>query len=218
MDDEPPPGATIPDRLSAIDRRVSALEARPGRRVAGRMAEVRRARRRFTLLDAMIVVAFAALGALPCRVVAGAIGDVSWGGTSRENLMTALIWFKVVTTPIALAASAATFALRLNQPRPALARVLRQPGAIAMGVATLGALVILAETLLFGVLADHMDGDVVLMSLYYGSALIGMVVVGVRVGLALGGRRRPVADWVDGLGRGLSWFWMITGPVLLFIA
>lgn len=119
--------------------------------------------------------------------------------------------------PCLAAWTVAAFVLRLRRPRPAFPILMRQPGAVATLVVLL--LVLLAGA--FGVLAwvvkaglNHygipISGGAPLdVILFFGSFLAGSGVTGAWLGLALSGRRRTEAGWIDLMGRAVGTLWIV---------
>jgi hypothetical protein len=88
--------------------------------------------RRFTLIDAMVLIAATALALVPIRY-----GD-SFGLLESIPSTSALEWLSFfaygsywILTPLLVAWSLALWALRFRQPRPRLRRLFRQPGMTA---------------------------------------------------------------------------------------
>jgi hypothetical protein len=47
--------------------------------------------------------------------------------------------------------------------------------------------------------------------------MAGAATAGGWVAIRLAGRPRPSADWIDRLGVGIGWFWILIAPVCLWI-
>jgi hypothetical protein len=170
--------------------------------------------RRFTLGDALILVAALAVGCALAR-----LAYLEWRQQyGRRPIPTAYRLSASIELGQALAfwmVTALTLAywpLRLRRPRPTLGRVMRQPGATACGMAPF----FLAELLLLA--ARDGDGSIPMLGIAgLGSLFTG---TGVAVGWSLGwwwGPARAEPGWIDAMGRALGACWMIL-PVVFFLA
>lgn len=104
----------------------------------------------------------------------------------------------------------ALFLMRLRQPRPALRRLIRQPGAAACGAVSLClAWKTLLLVLMLGVPQPHYLVQVYLGD---GDAIVpwaAPAVAGAWFVLALSGRWRADRSWLDRLGRAIGASWLI---------
>lgn len=165
--------------------------------------------RRFTITDGLILI--------------GALGLAF--GLARAVLVRPGLWSPwlaglVVCVGLLVAGTPALFLLRLRQPRPSLRRLTRQPGFVALLVATsLLALALLTTGLLAlvrlarqgmparpGVAPDPIWWLGVLS--HFGP-LIGAAVAGAWVLLLCSGRRRPAQGGFDALGRLIGTAWIV---------
>lgn len=187
-------------------------------------------RRRFTLLDAMIVVGSAAPAFAVLRATdetgewLGLLADLIKPELWRVQLDTFAYLVPLMLTPLAVSATLDVLALRLRKPRPGRRRLARQPGFAACLATALAGLVGAAFTLarmlveLLGVTANNggvkpastsWDDPFDWLDLFAHSAmpLGGFGVVVAWAGLALAGIGRPEPGWVDRMGRlvGLAW-------------
>jgi len=182
--------------------------------------------RRLTILDGAVLVAATGLALAIAR---GAVGAARTTGEAALVLIPALL----------TCATAAVLALRLRRPRPDLRRLTRQPGAVAVLAASaalaVGALPIAAAAIVRLVRMSQASPAVVLGAvsvpvsgfepgwatwltgpLFHLTRLVGVAVLGAWIVLALSGRRRPEASWIDALGRLLGAFWIAAFVVHLF--
>jgi hypothetical protein len=182
--------------------------------------------RRFTLLDAMIVVAAVALAIAATR---WKYAGYAWfwnfhregwtPGASLRRLATAAAF----ALPTLFAATVAVVLARLAPPRPPLRRIARQPGSTACGMALLA---IAAETV--GFVARQIEHryswaqyqnwietagalgifttDVLIRSTY----AVSYAILATWTLLALGRQVRTERSWVDRTGRALAVTWMLT--------
>jgi hypothetical protein len=189
------------------------------------------AQRRFTLLDAAVLIAATAVGLSIYRAAELekqrlALFDVSafrpvWGWRGA-------VWDMRADSerilPLLLPWSIALLTLRLLRPRPRVRRLAQQPGLVASVCATL-AFGLLATWLVLpagsgravpGYLEDNFDYWFPTPHLWalpdafragYAAPLVSFTILGGWVGLALSGRWRPEPSWIDGVAQlvGLLW-------------
>ncbi len=169
-------------------------------------ATSRHSGRRFSLLDAMALIAAAAAGlALDCIVWFDT--DVWIHGTAKDFRDLASRGF-VLSAPPAAMWTVTTLALALRHPRNRLRRLLRQPGTAACAAATsalvLGVVLviraILGNGLVFSSARPMIMGVLPIMA---GSAVTGVWGVSIPTG-----GFRYASDWIDRLGRLLGLYWM----------
>jgi hypothetical protein len=186
--------------------------------------------RRFTLLDAMIVVATVALALAATRWKYA--GFAWFWGLDREGWTPGAVLRRTVTVaafalPGLFAATLAVVLARLARPRPPLRRVALQPGSAACATALLA---IAAEAVAYaarqayywlgrgkfledfrrwldymGVLGAFTT-EVLIRSTY----AVGYAVAATWVVLALGRRCRPERSWIDRAGRAVAVAWIVT--------
>lgn len=176
------------------------------------------ARRRFTLLDAMVMVAFMAVGCLAYREIGPVIGQISWADLPFSRFVAAAMLAPVLVSPIALSLSLAVITLRFLRPRPPLSLAWRQPGILGVGFVAAVVLLVapchfLTRSLLFG-----MGGsDLYYFSWCAGTKHAGIGGLGIMLTLRLTGALPPRGDWVDGLGRVLSWYWIVASLLAVVV-
>lgn len=189
-----------------------------------------RSTRRFTLLDAMILLAATAIGVQGLRVIwdgttlGAMVRNRAGRWTPREVL--ALAPHAVnAAAPVVAAWSAALLALRFRRPRPSRRRLGTQPGAVACAAAVLGLTLIALDGLLGRAVAASSEGTpwlAVATGLDPWRALsmatidfrngAGLMVAGAWLALALGRRRRPEPSWIDRAGRAAGVYWLLMIP------
>ncbi len=102
--------------------------------------------RKFTLFDAMVIIAATAVGFVPIRYLYDEIlvnsGPEDW---TLESIYVFAMLASTLTAPILITWSAALWVLRLRKPRPKLWQVYRQPGMIACTVILTGTLIFLIK-------------------------------------------------------------------------
>lgn len=176
------------------------------------------ARRRFTLLDAMVMVAFLAVGCLTYREIGPAIGQISWSDLPVSRVVMSAMVAPLLASPIALSLSLAVVTLRFLRPRPPLSLALRQPGILGVGFVVAVVLLVapchfLTRSLFFGM----GRADLYYVSFIAGTKYAGIGVLGVMLTLRLTGALPPTSDWVDGLGRALSWYWIAASLLAIVV-
>ena len=161
--------------------------------------------RRFTLLDAMVLVAATAVGIAGARLYLAAAAELVSARVSS------VIYFRIdAVSPCLSAWSVALIALRLGPPRPPLRRLVLQPGIAACLVA--------AVALPFTA-ADDRLGHFAQSEPWYSHRFIYDLCIGLprtaATGVAmtwlvigLGGRWRRSSDWLDLAGRMLGVAWL----------
>jgi hypothetical protein len=172
------------------------------------------ARRRFTLLDVMILVAAVAFGAARSR----------WYHQQQASLsgFVRLPWplpIGAEVAPFLMAATIALFVMRLRQPRPRWRRLVRQPGTAAClaGIFTLAMGGLDALHMLIGWLTGGPSFTYITYTLgghLYGFCVgFGAAVALVWLTMAVLGCRRPEKSWIDRAGRFLGWgaiaYWLV---------
>jgi hypothetical protein len=108
-------------------------------------------------------------------------------------------------TPYLAALTAAVLVVRLRQPRPSLRRIGRQPGMVASTTATAAMAI---GGVWIGSLLAAGSRFIRVETIFVGYAQeVSFAVLGAWVALAISGRWRAEARWIDRLGRlvGLTW-------------
>ncbi len=176
-----------------------------------------RVRRKFTILDGMILVAAIACGfaihrAIPDMSGWGILGENWLGRNARDSIRAAL--------PFLLMLTLGTLVMRLRRPRPRWRALARQPGTAAC-CAT-----VVPIALHIGLYADQSrirPGNDALMGYPWfwslvesGAASAGLWVLAAWLAMAISGRRRPERSWIDRLGRivGLGWLLLLAFSIL----
>ncbi len=160
--------------------------------------------RRFTIADAMLLIAATAVG---LSVQRDWIAPVFRGPLYPLRYYVDLPY--LLLAPLNFYWTLAFVAIRLRSPRPSPRRLGRQPGFIAGLAVILATLIhaVLGANLVFsarGVQWDRVDH--LLLNLSPAQTIAPAVAVAWMV-LAVSGRWRPNAGWIDRLGRfiGLTW-------------
>jgi hypothetical protein len=171
---------------------------------------VRRPSRRFTLLDAIVLMAATAAGFAWVRSV--------WYFETFKGPMDWLDEIPEMVAPLLATWTVAAVVLRLLPPRPPIHRLVLQPGAAACVSV---AFAFTAESLRYfldafarrrGVPWSRFRG-VGLGTEWYGNVLVGgpyhYAIAAVWGLLLLSRRCRPEPSWIDRLGRALGLFWLL---------
>ena len=176
--------------------------------------------RRFTLLDAMILVG-----------VAGLMLWISRGRFDREKIPASLrtsedvriaaIWLTFLF-PNENVWTLGVLALSLRRPRPSLRRLSRQPGFLACLTASAVALVGLLAGLILECLTNAMAGfsiaeinweSIEFHTLNTLPAKASFAVAAAWIVQMIVGRWRPQPTWTDRLGRATGVFWLAVIPI-----
>jgi hypothetical protein len=170
--------------------------------------------RKFTLLDAMVLIAATACGLVPVGLALEQlvlrISQVSWGRLREESYRefllheTTLVWqiasqLSGVVVFFLMFYTVVLFVIRLLPPRPPIRNLARQPGVWACGTATL-ALVL-----------------VVWVPSFKPVTIPAAVCVAWLV-LALTGRWQSESSWLDKAGRILGCCWLAMLPLFVWFA
>jgi hypothetical protein len=167
--------------------------------------------RRFTLADALILVAATAIGLALARWYATEV--LSVGSFFDAPSLRALVARLIEPSTLGVFAWTGAFlVIRLRRPRSSLRRIARQPGmAAASGAAVVCATVALMMTIGVAVRSSRIPSWI----LAFGNTapwMAGLAVIAATVNLALSGCR-PERGWIDTLGCALGAGW-----VALFLA
>jgi len=168
----------------------------------------REARRRFTLLDAMVLVAATAVGIALARGYLGAFGRTFFGTPPIYGLHR---FWAAGASPCLTAWALALIGLRWPTPRRRRKRVIRQPGdAACMATAVGAASVAVLSSLTFYRMTNQGQQDVWAVMLAMNlSPSVAAAVSAVWLMILLDGRWRPRADWIDAAGRVLGIGWLL---------
>jgi hypothetical protein len=169
--------------------------------------------RKFTLLDAIVLIAATAVALVPARyfyagLFGGGSADDATGGSSISNFVAACY---LLSLPFLFFWSAALWGLRLRQPRPRSARIYRQPGTAACVTIVVSVMFRIARDVFivwdpFGILAAKQGrfwhglivfGD--LSEVYETTLAFGVPFVWLILWLSETWRAEP--SWIDRAGR-----------------
>jgi hypothetical protein len=184
-------------------------------------------RRRFRLLDVMILVAATAMACgLTLAMERITQGQLSWAAVpellSGESgpfsglsptffFIMATFLVTLLTLPFAVIWTLAMIPLRFISPRPRLRRIVRQPGAMALIAAGVGiAIAGIHVATVFFILGSGALGGSLLILVLMGGALSypGLAVFVTWMTLLAGRRWRAEREWVDRLGRVFGAYWI----------
>jgi hypothetical protein len=198
--------------------------------VSGTDVGNREAVRRFTVFDAMVLIAATAVGLAVARPLAGdyvRIQRLNWAASNAGTAGTAgpsddLGGAAIVAMCLALSWTLALLPLRLRRPRPDRAGLFRQPG-FAAGVSVLLASAILSlyfvATVLRQLSFGHHFRDLDLYAMVYwptcgmiyeDGLMFGPSVCAAWLILAGSGGWRSEPSWIDRAGRALGGFWVLS--------
>jgi hypothetical protein len=157
-------------------------------------------RRRFTIVDAMVLVAATALG-VACFQLWPEWYLSTAGRSVAATLKEAVgYWGPMIGATIALPWSVALLALRFRRPQPPLRLLVCQPGTVAAFAAAFGVPLILVDS------KYAMGGA--FMFAFTAAARVGPLVGFGWIVLALSGAWRSEPDWIDRTGRVVDIFWI----------
>jgi hypothetical protein len=171
------------------------------------------ARRRFTVLDAMVLIAALA----PALWVDRAIVPQIWQPPGYAGKFLVLAPIATAAAPVACLTVAALF-LRVRPPRPGLRDGAGRPGTLAVVVGALACLAGLTTIGVAGLLARPGPdlSDVLDFSVLLSPLMIASGVAGSWLTLWAGGRWRSPEDWIDRTGLALGWFWIVASPLIFY--
>lgn len=177
-------------------------------------------RRRFTVLDAMVLTGAIAIGCW------AELRNLGWL-LNPDDPEPWLFWtirgrrFLVRTAPFASAATMALLFLRLLQPRPPVSRLARQPGFVACLAASL-VLFVGGSMTFSGVSRNtylpwrglHFTDFFFYLLQPFERAEVGFAVAASWLVLIVGRRWRPEPSWIDRCGRAVGAYWILLVPVV----
>jgi hypothetical protein len=167
--------------------------------------------RRFTISDAILLVAATAVGLSQVRGILGDLGTFHWGRWKVAQFDYARSLIDVVV-PILAVWTIAFLPIRLRRPRPGLRVLVRQPGVTACYAALIPLLILLAWVALIPPFIP-VEPDVPLAIVQNSEAMVSAV-LGAWLILWLGGLSRPEPGWIDRLGKIIGALWI--GQLILF--
>jgi len=184
-------------------------------------------RRKFTLIDAIVLIAATAIGLVPIRYAyASGFFSVSAEVSAYEWYWLFAVGSYPVVVPILVAWSFALCALRLLQPRPRLRRLFRQPGMAATSAILLTLLLTVLKlcgscglnNLIYDQIIKTSDERIVFETLYVVtstqlSALCDTVLA-IWMVLSLARFWRPEPSWIDRAGRALGILSLVYGLLI----
>jgi hypothetical protein len=175
--------------------------------------------RKFTIVDAMLLIMATAIGialvrailpnisAMIMSILADLVHPPKQGQSATSD---AWIVALLAGSPLLAAWTVALLLARLGRPRPHLRRVLRQPGAVACAVATLAMAV--DATWIIPMWVSFSSPLKIAFDFVY-HADVGSAVLGGWAVLVLSSRWRPEPSWIDRAGRITGAIWI--GAVVL---
>ncbi len=178
-------------------------------------------RRRFTLLDGMILVAATAVGYALVHVLERLIGEgaflslirEAWTGGGMFSSMALVLY--LIILPVLMAWTVALIPLRLLKPRPRFRRATCQPGlmagiAVTLAIGFMG-LVVGILSISMSWLIGGLDQVVMIQGVLMLPASLGLAVLVTWTTLLLGRRWRAEPSWIDRLGRIIGVAWVLLG-------
>ena len=174
-------------------------------------ARMRRPTRRFSLLDAMVLIAATAVGLTIDRVFWSDMHG--WDGAVLKHFRDLTSAGIILSVPLVAMWTVATLALQLRRPRYRLRRMLRRQGTAACCAATvalaLGAVLVICATR--GTPVSF--GSRLIMG--YGlPVMAGGAVTAVWTVSLIAREYQAASDWTDRLGRVIGLYWVMSTAVL----
>lgn len=157
----------------------------------------RAAIRRFSLFDAMVLIAASAVGLALDRAIYGGAG-LPYPQTLRAI---------AISAPVVATWTIAVLVLSLRHPRFRRRRLLRRPGTEANCAAT-AALVLGAGLVGCTLWGDDPGGFAEVVIVMGVPIMAGSAVTAVWILSLLAGRFRAAPDWIDRLGRLMGFYWI----------
>jgi hypothetical protein len=185
--------------------------------------------RRFTLTDAMVIVAAIAVSLIPIRVGVSSSGR-PWvlppiHFSNLREVRDSFVRLDLITSPCLFCLSVALILLRLRQPRPSIQRIFRQPGMVACTAVLVrtGIFFLLVSTGFLGAWVWGVDPlrsyvgrrDLLLVNFWVTRLQeSGDLVAMGWITLSLSGVWRSEPSWIDRAGRAIGIYWIV-GHLLL---
>jgi len=194
--------------LPTIGRRTHAKAAEPFL-VSLKSSEPAPRCRRPSLLDGLIVVAATAV-CLALARIALRENELQW--MLMDRVSRSAVVFRLVSF-VALTWTLCYFPIRFRKPRPPFSEIVRQPGMVACTAACMS-IVFGASLTVPGVsLALSRRGPQPLAQIIEASVnnlVIAHAVAGAWLTLRLSGAWRAEPGWIDGMGRALGIYWILS--------
>ena len=168
-------------------------------------------RRRFTIADAMILIATSAVGWFGVQsTLGGTFGPrrifAAWRARTPGPDTLVVVGLAIVV-PFLATTTAAILIMRLRRPRPTSRRLFRQPGTVACVAALLAMLIEAGWVASLLAMKSWLMGPDLVFVLHVPQ--VGFAVVGGWLSLAMAGRWRPEPGWIDRAGRVVGVCWIV---------
>jgi hypothetical protein len=180
--------------------------------------------RKFTLTDAMVLVAAAAISLVPIREYLTFVQDRRIVDSIPREWSLASIWrFSTLAAgmlaPLALSLSLGLWILRLRKPRPAWRSLFRQPGAVAStAVVAESSLFVLKVWFAQAYIQSRSRPLEPLIDLWINRLpWTGEVIAVAWLVLWLCGSWEPESSWIDRFGRALGVYWVASGVLFHYM-
>jgi hypothetical protein len=166
--------------------------------------------RQITIADGMVLIAATTVGLAMAR----SYGRSLYEQIPMSSSLRTFLVFQGTAPCLVFTLMLALIPLRLRRPRPNLSTLLRQPGFAACCA---GAAAFAAGVLMTFMTRNSMSNGYTAFYFWASCASWGdSMVPGAWLFLALSGRWRAKADWIDRLGRVLGAFWLLYLAHLIF--
>jgi hypothetical protein len=172
--------------------------------------------RKFTLFDAMFLIAATAFALVPIRFLQLHLPVINYWSPAVFLRLGMMI--DAMLCPVALTLAPVLCALRLQRPRPGLGPVFRQPG-MAAATCTLVNELFFVTISMISLIIHHFAGNLPNQHLFYRfnfvywvwifpMCITGITVSAVWVVLWMSGAWRGEQSWIDRAGRILGIYWV----------
>jgi hypothetical protein len=176
-----------------------------------RSAHTRRPARKFSLLDAMDLIAATAVGLTIDYVFWSDMHG--WDGAVLKHFRDLTAAGIILSVPVAAMWTVATLALQLRRPRYRLRRLLQRLGIAACCAATV-ALALGAGLVIWTMRGASVSYPSRVIMAYGLPMMAGSAVTAVWTILMIVGGYRAASDWTDRLGRIMGIYWVMSPLVL----
>jgi hypothetical protein len=180
--------------------------------------------RKFTLIDAMVLVAAAAVSLVPIREYVTFVQDRRIVESIPREWSVASVWrFGTLAAgmlaPLAVSLCLGLWVLRLKRPRPEWRRLFRQPGAVASTATVIESGLFVFKVLLSEAYLQRRGLPIEDLHNLWINRLpwIGEVVAVAWLVLWLCGSWRSEPSWIDRAGRVLGVYWIISGVLFHYM-
>ena len=178
--------------------------------------------RKFTLLDAMVLIAATAIAFVPMRFLPWEDWrlDLEW---SAAQIVKVGMMADAILCPLALTLGPALWLLRLRRPRPGVTRVFRQPGMAACTATIVNEMFFVTVTMV-SLFLSYLTQTMPNLHMFYQfnlmiwlwvlpMCIMGITISAVWIVLWMSGAWHGEPSWIDRAGRALGIYWVASSIV-----